>query len=328
MRHYNCVLSSFVLFCSKTVLALNLVSFTTPRARTTQQETIIGGTASSRREFCYCWGLASLAFIPIPALAGDDDVATAKVQPQLPYAPFLENLLPACRVRIYIDDIIRATKSLQNTPDQQEIWTELEERLLIHPPTFVTTSEASSSKTYLQVNTWSSWNRVQSEQQKRTMDPFNEPVIDPVSKLRQGFEQWGEQRQWKILRERQLALEKSNDMRAAFNAYTNNLVFGESYVFTGSSEERKRRIRNDDLPDVTSVIRSDLDLRDLYRNQVLTAIDDAKAELQYQLTSADPKSVTELADLMQQAKKSCDEWFRFVPDTDVSAAMIAAQEER
>lgn len=269
-----------------------------------------------------------MTFVPFPVAAADDDVTPTTVPPQLPYAPFLENLLPACRVRIYINDILRATMSLQNAPDQEAIWTELEERLLIHPPSFVTTSEASSSKTYLQVNTWASWNRVQSEQQKRTMDPFNEPVIDPVSKLRLGFEQWGEQRQWKILRDRQLALEKSNDMRAAFNAYTNNLVFGESYVFTGSSEERKRRIRNDDLPDVTSVIRSDLDLRDLYRNQVLTAIDDAKAELQYQLTTNEPKSAAELTDLVQQAKKSCDEWFRFVPDADVRAAMMAAQEER
>ena len=265
-----------------------------------------------------------MALVPI-AVSAADEIATTKLQPQQPYAPFLENLLPACRVRIYIDDILRATKSLQDAPDQQEIWRELEERLLLHPPSFVTTSEASSSKTYLQVNTWSAWNKVQSEQ-KRAIDPFNEPVIDPASKLRQAFEQWGEQRQWKILRDRQLALERTNDMRAAFNAYTNNLVFGESYVFTGSSEERKRRIRNDDLPDVTSVIRSDLDLRDLYRNQVLTAIDDAKAELQYQLTSEEPKSVTELADLLQQAKKSCDEWFRLVPDADVTAAMTAAQE--
>lgn len=64
----------------------------------------------------------------------------------------------------------------------------------------------------------------------------------------------------------------------AFNYYTRQLSFADEYVLTASKEERKQLIRNDNLPSLTAVITSDLDRRDLYRNQFLTAIDDASAE--------------------------------------------------
>ena len=38
-------------------------------------------------------------------------------------------------------------------------------------------------------------------------------------------------------------------------------------------------IRADALPGVKTVITADLDLRDLYRNQIQTAVDDLQAEL-------------------------------------------------
>lgn len=293
----------------------------------------------SRRAMCSMFqpALTSVVALIVPIVPYDrvsaEEGATATVQSRQPFAPSLENLLPACRVRIYIDELLLLAKSLQESSnDQQEQrWKDLEERLLLNPPTFLTKGEAMSSKKYMQVKTWSSWNKAQAEQ--RRADPFDEsPIIDPASQINQAFEHWGQERQWKILRNRQQALERDNPMRAAFNAYTNNLVFGESYIFTGSAEERKRRIRNDDLPDVTAVIRSDLDLRDLYRNQVLTAIDDSKAELQYQLrattSSGEPRNPTELLEILEEAKKSCDEWFRFVPDADVKDAMAIALQER
>ena len=123
-------------------------------------------------------------------------------------------------------------------------------------------------------------------------------------------------------------------MRAAFNAYTNNLVFGENYLLTANKEDRKRLIRDDRLPDVTSVIRSDLDLRDLYRNQVLTALDDAKAELQYQLKNYHSPSSTisnkedtskldpsDLVGFLREAQSSCSKWFSFVPQNDLDQAL-------
>jgi hypothetical protein len=117
-------------------------------------------------------------------------------------------------------------------------------------------------------------------------------------------------------------------MRAAFNAYTNNLVFGESYKVNASREEKKRLIRQyDQLPDVTSVIRSDLDLRDLYRNQVLTAMDDAKAELEYQLAN-DEMDFSELLSILRQAQSSCSEWFKFVPENDMKEALAVVYGEQ
>lgn len=65
-------------------------------------------------------------------------------------------------------------------------------------------------------------------------------------------------------------------MRAVMNLYTANLKFGDSYVLTASAKDKKTYIRNyNQLPGVNQVIASDLDLRDLYRNQVQTKIEDA-----------------------------------------------------
>ena len=307
----------------------------------TDTSSLADGTIS-RRAMCSMFppALTSVLALSVPIASCDRvsaeegaSTVTMTMQSRQPFAPSLENLLPACRVRIYIDELLLLAKSLQeSTNDQQEDqrWNDLEERLLLKPPTFLTRDEAMSSKKYMQIKTWSSWNKAQAEQ--RRADPFADaPMIDPASQLNQAFERWGQERQWKILRNRQQAMERDNPLRAAFNAYTNNLVYGESYIFTGSPEERKRRIRNDDLPDVTAVIRSDLDLRDLYRNQVLTAIDDSKAELQYQLragSSGTSRNATELLEFLEQSKKSCDEWFRFVPDADIKDAMAIARKEQ
>jgi hypothetical protein len=74
-------------------------------------------------------------------------------------------------------------------------------------------------------------------------------------------------------------------------------------------------IRNDQLPSVKAVITSDLDLRDLYRNQLLTAVDDVTAEVAYQLKlkqqseqESIDSDVTDVADLMNQAYTACSKW--------------------
>jgi hypothetical protein len=63
------------------------------------------------------------------------------------------------------------------------------------------------------------------------------------------------------------------------NVYTANLRFGESYLLTASPEVLKKMIREEQLPDVKTVITADLDLRDLYRNRIQTTMEDAQAEL-------------------------------------------------
>jgi len=102
-------------------------------------------------------------------------------------------------------------------------------------------------------------------------------------------------------------------------------------------------IRQDRLPNVKQVITADLDLRDLYRNQVLTNVDEARAELRYlmdrwyilyngndrnndndnNLQFVDGESQRELLLLLKNAAVACDEWFGLIAEEDVAAALDA-----
>jgi hypothetical protein len=104
-------------------------------------------------------------------------------------------------------------------------------------------------------------------------------------------------------------------VRSALNAYTVNLRFGENYILTAPPEQRKQLIRNDALPNVQTVITADLDLRDLYRNQIQTAVDDVQAELL--LPTPDP---LEVRTLLLEARTAIDAWFMLIDDFDVQAA--------
>ena len=65
------------------------------------------------------------------------------------------------------------------------------------------------------------------------------------------------ERQYGMLQYAESKREKSNDFRLAFNLYTQSLVFGDTYQLTASKEDKKRMIRNDELPSLTAVITSD-----------------------------------------------------------------------
>mmetsp|Transcript_10623 Transcript_10623/g.25661 ORF Transcript_10623/g.25661 Transcript_10623/m.25661 type:complete len:123 (-) Transcript_10623:189-557(-) len=105
----------------------------------------------------------------------------------------------------------------------------------------------------------------------------------PYDQFNTAIQQWGKRRQFKILRSRQRNLEKSSTIRLALNAYNNNLLFGDAYQLNIRGEEKKALVRNDALPNVNAVVVSDLDLRDLCRNQVLQNMDGARAEIEYEL---------------------------------------------
>ena len=92
-------------------------------------------------------------------------------------------------------------------------------------------------------------------------------------------------------------------------------------------------VREDRLPDVKQVITSDMGMRYLYRNQVLTAMDDVKAEFEYQQSallvktrssSDDDNRVVvdwvELLDLLDVAGKAMDRWFSLIDSDDVRDA--------
>ena len=91
-------------------------------------------------------------------------------------------------------------------------------------------------------------------------------------------------------------------------------------------------IREDRIPDVKAVIASDMGLRYLLRNDVLTSCDDARAELKYQMTkqidAADTVDGKELLDLLLAAQNACRKWFDLIDDNYVKDAMyIVGREE-
>ena len=94
-------------------------------------------------------------------------------------------------------------------------------------------------------------------------------------------------------------------------------------------------VREDRLPDVKQVITSDMGMRYLYRNQVLTAMDDVKAEFEYQQSALLVKTRSssdddndnrvvvdwvELLDLLDVAGKAMDRWFSLIDSDDVRDA--------
>ena len=297
--------------------------------RTKSDSTIACGqdlqSTLSRRSALQSFGglLSGLLLFDSTALAAEESPSSQKK----PYAP-LENLLPATRVKLLIDRSLALVEALQKEEDvakKEELVAELKS-LLLEPRSFLTKSEESKARLYLEIDTTTPW--VKARQKEAQQQFLSESRDDPLTRLNEGFEQWGERRQFNRLQKQQLALEAGNPMRAAFNAYTNNLVFGDSYMLNASKEEKSRMIRQyNQLPDVTSVIRADLDLRDLYRNQILTSMDDARAELKYQIKSND-SDFSELLTVLKGAQSFCNKWFDFVPEASVKEAMEVVLAEK
>ena len=230
-----------------------------------------------------------------------------------PYAP-LEQLLPAVRVKQRIDRallVLLANSSSQNRADELQ-------SLLFPPPNALlltsTTSTTTNNKNQLSPIYRNSYQRT------REQVPL---LAQPGAWLVQA----GEIRAWKTLTANEQNLEQGDEFRAALNTYTNALIFdAESYRWTASPALKKQLIRQDQLPDVTAVIAADLDLRYLYRNQLLTALDDARAEWKYQTQQQQQQQQssvdwTELVHLLKQAQMACQQWFDFIDERDVQEAI-------
>eukprot|EP00984_Skeletonema_dohrnii_P014932 scaffold6383_cov202-Skeletonema_dohrnii-CCMP3373.AAC.1 len=75
-------------------------------------------------------------------------------------------------------------------------------------------------------------------------------------------------------------------------------------------------------------------LRYLLRNDILTACDDARAELKYQLTKqtdADSAETVddgqELLDLLLIAQSACSKWFDLIDEKNVKEALFIVSKE-
>lgn len=268
-----------------------------------------------------------------------DVITTAKKSyPKKPFAP-LPALLPAVRVKLTIDDALMVTNQIMaldnssSTDDVEkknildvrndkisrlnELIIEREKKGFMKP----FSDKSDSNITFTKTTITSSNSKLYDDTYRDKMK--NLAITDvPLALLSQA----GDKRQFSILQSRQRKLEKNSPIRQALNFYTRQLQFDtESYVLNASAEEKKRMIRNDSLPDIQSVIVSDLDLRDLIRNQILDAYDDVRAEIQYQLRRCNDNmeefDVIELHELLTRAQRECNQWFSFVDENDVMQAM-------
>jgi len=87
-------------------------------------------------------------------------------------------------------------------------------------------------------------------------------------------------------------------------------------------------IRDDKIPDVKSVIASDMGLRYLLRNDLLTAFDDARAEVRYQMKqSSSSIDGSDLLELLLTAQSALNKWFDLINKEDALAALDIVKKE-
>lgn len=233
----------------------------------------------------------------------------------------LELLLPATRVKLYIDQAVGLCQSIRASEDGSQVskLAPLKD-LLDNEPSFVTENEQKLSKTYLEIKTTDAWQNARRKEREVRGAEMGIDYTTPYDKFNTAVQQFGEKSQFQILRSRQRKLEQSSTIRTALNTYTNNLVFGDAYQLNAQGDEKKSLVRNNALPNVNAVVVSDLDLRDLYRNQVLNNMDDARAEIDYQLRTLD-FNVEDILTCLRLAQSSCQDWFNLIPKSDVEEAL-------
>ena len=255
-----------------------------------------------------------------------------------PFAP-LEALLPAARVKLLVDETYSLTQTLIETSKNMNMETEQRQQLLAQlqmnllQEEYDFSKEAKNKSTFSTTTTRRDIYRERYDEQRKDIPWSQKPMALLV--------QAGDYRQSQILQKRQKQMEYQNEIRAALNTYTRALQFdSKKFVLTANPTDRKRLIRTDTIPDIQTVITSDLDLRDLYRNQLLTSWEDARAELKYQLTKQSNNSstsndealanidATDLLEVLKEAKDACNSWFSFISTKDVDDAMAVVLAER
>lgn len=265
----------------------------------------------------------ALLLMPKVSLADNDDDQKIPFSQEImkPRAP-VEALIPATKVRVNLNRALELAKQLSLCKrGDVEIQAEMRHILLDKEIYRVSTevikknSKREDSIPSL-LPTTSIYDKAYSEQLKK-MSPAEALVALPV--------QLGERGTAARLKRRQSNLSKSDPIRGAFNYYTSQIQFNtEVYTLNATGEEKKQLIRNEALPDITSVIVSDLDLRDLSRNSILDLWEDAAAEFSLQekeLKNGNDFTSEELIDVLTKAVSACDTWFGFIPAEDVAEAI-------
>jgi hypothetical protein len=253
-----------------------------------------------------------------------------------PYAP-IEALVPAIRVALQIEQslaIVASQKTRRpagaafDDNDDSSIIAQLRTLWIVddHPIDDYFGGQQQSTMMTKNASTLSSNNNINNAAAvpgKTFLDRY-ERNRQELSLLQQPgalLVERGEIAAWQNLRRRERRQSLSQPVRAAFNYYTDALQFDStSYRLTAPPAERSRMIRNDQLPDINQVVTSDLDLRYLYRNQVLTNMDDVVAELQRD----EECDLPEVIQLLETATASMRQWLDLIDPNDVKAARTLA----
>lgn len=306
---------------------------------------------SSRRRQLLAYSAALVGAVAYPskaALANDapssptsqDSPATRASKPFAPTSA----LLPAIRAKLWIEDAHNLAQQLVSSSNESDTTTRdktLQDLnyVLSHRPKLFDPSKGEkplsrvSSTAFAQFTAKKGSDKLLDNTVDNGSGTLFSASLSPGDRLAAAFNRADVGRQWGMLQSQESKKEQENEVRAAFNFYTQQLEFNSnSYAWNGSVAERKRRIRDDQIPTPTSVITSDLDLRDLYRNQLLTALDDVTAEVDYQFrqleeqrkgsgTSNAELDLRDTTDLMNQAYVACTKWFDMIDERDIKSAL-------
>ena len=280
-----------------------------------------------------------------------------------PFAP-PGALLPAARCKVWIDSAAKVAAPLSSqktttnnnkllTPEEQrDILVELNTILTNRPPLFLDNANNNRQPSLAVAGlTAQITTPVSKANNKELVGGTIVTNSNIGTQIAARLNQADVERQWGILQYEQRQKDAANEVRAALSYYTRQLQFdGNALVLSATSrEQRKQMIRNDAIPTVTATITSDLDLRDLYRNQFLTALDDVTAEVVYQIkettstgssgsgssTGSSSSSSTllqsvdcsEVIELMDQCTVALNKWFDLIDPKDVQEALTTVRKE-
>ncbi len=257
--------------------------------------------------------------------AKNDDMSVVVEKSSKPYAP-MEALLPATRLKIWTDEAYGISSTLSSIDNNIVKYQRVKDlnTLLSNSPKLFLSEKVPKRTLGTTAQVTSAISKANKDEYQMNRKGFN--VGDKLSAM---LNQADVERQWGMLQYAESKREEANEMRAALNFYTQQLNFGDTYQLTASKEERKKMIRNDEIPSLSAVITSDLDLRDLYRNEFLTVIEDAQAEFAY-LVKQTPETIdtSDGEELMKQAYVALTKWFDLISVEDVDDAVSFVQSER
>mmetsp|Transcript_37370 Transcript_37370/g.78810 ORF Transcript_37370/g.78810 Transcript_37370/m.78810 type:complete len:321 (+) Transcript_37370:126-1088(+) len=261
-------------------------------------------------------------------VAKDGSSSDAVIRPSAP----LEYLLPAARVGVYLyqttamaEDLAELIKDGERTKIDATIQTL--DNLLVTSPSFIASKDPTVTRGDAYGNLPPLVGEVAMQQQKQKERKQQSIEVGFAPQFFEVGELIGERRAWNRIVRAESSRENASEVRRALNIYTTNLNFNRNkYVYAGSKEEKSKLIREDKLPTATDVIRSDLDARDLYRNVVQTALEDARAEFVYQ-KKVGFEDVSDLVGLLKDARTGIDKWFSFIPDEDIKEALEVVKQE-